>query len=60
MTKHDIPGLLAGFSLLFWAFTGLPLWAQLDGTDFMGFARGFVLFVAHGAALLYSANQRYG
>jgi hypothetical protein len=41
-------------SLLWWAFTGIPLWAPIDplGPSFEGFLRGVVLFIAHAAPLL--------
>lgn len=55
MTRHDIPGLLALFSLCLWAFAGLPLWGAIppDQTE-----RGFAVFCLHTAAIIYTCAKR--
>jgi hypothetical protein len=47
-TACRIAGALALFSLLLWAFTGIPLWASVDEAP----ARGFAISVLHLIALM--------
>lgn len=51
MRKHDIPGIMASFSLAFWAFTGLPLWSHIGPDDSV---RAAVLYTTHIVAIAYS------
>lgn len=38
-------GLFCAFSVLFWAFTGMTLWAPADGNE--NYGRAFVLTTLH-------------
>ena len=55
MTRHDIPGLLALFSLVLWAFAGLPLWGSISPDQP---ERGFAVFYLHAAAIIYTIAKR--
>lgn len=57
-TVIDIAALLAVASLLFYAFTGMPLWLPIDGSNLGDFGRLLILTVAHIAPILIAIFRR--
>lgn len=53
----DVVGAIAFASVVFWAFTGMPLWTPIDYTDF---GRGIILFFLYAFFMIFPLFRRIG